>query len=211
MPHHKTTQRKRKRNQSMGLGDKVMDDLYYLKRKRPEAYKIILPRLKKLVISPKKQKVHCAAGFGFFRFSKESSTVQVLVGKDHKGVYKLPGGKAEDGEDPWTTACRELREETGTSVLPLKWFHTGDGGNGRVCLRSFYYKPSRYTLFIWMDFHKEISFDDFSILTRNKSSELKSLEWLPVNDPALTPWIKTMLATKDVYDLLETLRPKCKK
>lgn len=112
--------------------------------------------------------------------------------------------KAEDGEDSWTTACRELREETGVAILPLTW-------KGRVCLRSFYYKPSRYTLFIWMDFRKPISWDAFAALAKDESSELKTLEWLSVDDPGLTPWIKKMLATKDMRDLLKTLRPKSKK
>lgn len=38
--------------------------------------------------------------------------------KIHFLLFKLPGGKGEEGEDIFATGSRELREETGISVSP---------------------------------------------------------------------------------------------
>ena len=44
---------------------------------------------------------------------------QVWVGErlDTPGSWQLPQGGIDDGEDPWTAACRELFEETGIDAI----------------------------------------------------------------------------------------------
>ena len=145
--------------------------------------------------------MHAAAGIGFFRLATNGKRkLEVLVGQDSaRKAFKLPGGKAEKGEDPWTTARREVREETGTSILPFSW-------PGEICLRSFYYRPSRYTLFIWFLPTKSKLYNRTldPCLELDSIGELTSLKWKEIDDPALPEWIRLMLRSKTLQTLFRT-------
>lgn len=167
--------------------DDLLEDLLWVRQKRPKRWKVLEGHFSS-------KAAHAAAGIGFFRKVKRNkkTKLEVLVGLDVEGkIFKLPGGKAEKGEDPWTTARREVREETGTSILPASW-------SGEVCLRSFYYKPSHYTLFLWFlpsksKLYKRIRHP--SLDPRDKG-ELTSLEWKAIDDPFLPDWIRLMFGSK---------------
>lgn len=89
---------------------------------------------KDLFVLTKPFRPHKAAGILFLRFT-EDKDLEGIFGVDKDDIIKLPGGKAEFGEDPWTTAVREVREETSTAIVPATW-------KGRVALRSCYYQPA---------------------------------------------------------------------
>jgi len=138
---------------------------------------------------------HKAAGILFLRLSKDKEDLEGIFGVDKDDLVKLPGGKAEFGEDPWKTAVREVREETSTAILPAKW-------KGHIALRSCYYQPAGYTLFVWFPFEFNLNHDGFVM------GELKSLGWRSLKDPSLTPWIKKMLASPTMKGLLKSFLPK---
>jgi len=53
---------------------------------------------------------------------------RVLIGRrkhePQKGMWDLPGGFLEEGEEPLAGLRREFREETGLEVEPLEWLGT---------------------------------------------------------------------------------------
>ncbi|MCG0283541.1 NUDIX hydrolase [Streptomyces sp. PSAA01] len=64
-------------------------------------------------------------------------------GQPNAGDWWLPGGMLDHGEDPWTAAWRETREETGVELSPIPTLigidHRVDvGGTGPV-LDCFFY------------------------------------------------------------------------
>lgn len=53
---------------------------------------------------------------------KENKIVAIQYKDENKkaGYYDIPGGKIEDGESPFDTAIREMKEETGIDILNLR-------------------------------------------------------------------------------------------
>ncbi len=41
------------------------------------------------------------------------------------GIWEMPGGKVEFGEDPKAAVVREVREETGLDIIPIRPLNTG--------------------------------------------------------------------------------------
>jgi len=60
--------------------------------------------------------------------------------RGHSGQWALPGGKRENQESLWRTACRELNEETGLNPNLVRWqgdlgsLNTGTGYQAQVYL-----------------------------------------------------------------------------
>jgi len=58
---------------------------------------------------------------GLLLYRRRSGAVELLLAhpggpiwaKRDEGVWTIPKGEIEDGEDPWAVACREFHEETG--------------------------------------------------------------------------------------------------
>lgn len=134
---------------------------------------------------------HRAAGILLLRYDKEAKVWEGVFGQASNKTLKIPGGKAEPGEDPWSTAYREMREETGEAIFKPSW-------KGRVCLRSFYYAPSGYTLYLWIPYTRKLHLDKFV------PGELSSLGWFPLNHKDMPSWISSMLETKTIQDLLKS-------
>lgn len=63
---------------------------------------------------------------------------------DHDDL-NLPGGKIEDGEDPAAAACRELREETGVRIDPLKLAKVLDAPEATPSGRQVYVYSAQWT------------------------------------------------------------------
>ncbi len=59
-----------------------------------------------------------SAGGVVYRWDKENPLFLLLL-SDKRGVWCLPKGLIEEGEDEVTTAMREVREETGVSKVKL--------------------------------------------------------------------------------------------
>lgn len=51
---------------------------------------------------------------------------KILMIEDNLGEVKLPGGGMEDGEDDLQTLCREVKEETGFSIVPASVIPFGE-------------------------------------------------------------------------------------
>lgn len=51
---------------------------------------------------------------------------RVLLARNHRNEWELPGGRAEADEQPETTVARELWEETGLSVSVGRCVHRED-------------------------------------------------------------------------------------
>jgi NAD+ diphosphatase len=63
------------------------------------------------------------------------------AGDPGKGLWDLPGGFVEEGEDPVTTVHRELEEETGLEIEPVEFLggfadHYGEDG---ICTVNLYW------------------------------------------------------------------------
>ena len=59
---------------------------------------------------------------GFVAFRLESDEPHYLIIRAHNGEWGFPKGHMEPGETETETACRELMEETGVSVVPVPEF-----------------------------------------------------------------------------------------
>ena len=81
----------------------------------------------------------------------------------YKGLYNLPGGKVEEGEEHLAAAYRELFEETGISKAQVKLFH----------LMDLTYHFRDFSLEIYVG-----KLNEPAILTM----ELNPLEWLSVSE-----------------------------
>jgi 8-oxo-dGTP pyrophosphatase MutT (NUDIX family) len=71
---------------------------------------------------------------------REDRRLLVVSRKDGSG-FALPGGKAEEGESPKITACRELHEEVGAMTTPgrLVRLYEGLSSSGSGRLVTLYY------------------------------------------------------------------------
>src|SRR6266567_4470533 len=61
-----------------------------------------------------------SAGGVVYRWDKDNPLF-LLLASNKRGVWCLPKGLIEEGEDEVTTAMREVREETGVSRVKLRW------------------------------------------------------------------------------------------
>lgn len=61
---------------------------------------------------------HFATGVAVFRKDK-LLVIRRIKGDYLGGIYELPGGKVEEGEDIYSSAVRELHEETGLTAKEL--------------------------------------------------------------------------------------------
>ncbi|KVI10602.1 nudix hydrolase 2-like [Cynara cardunculus var. scolymus] len=92
-----------------------------------------------------------------------------------KGIWKLPTGVVEEGEDICTAAIREVKEETGidTEFVEVLAF--------RQCHKSFFSKSD--LMFVCM--LKPTSHD-----IEKQDSEIEAAQWMPVEEYANQPFVK---------------------
>ncbi|PNY09540.1 nudix hydrolase 2-like protein, partial [Trifolium pratense] len=102
--------------------------------------------------------------------------VQEISGKfGGTGVWKMPTGVVDEGEDICDAAIREVKEETGVEaefveVLAFRQSH-----------KSFFQKSDLF--FVCM--LQPQSFD-----IQNQASEIEAAKWMPVEDYAAQPFVQ---------------------
>ncbi len=130
---------------------------------------------------------------------------ELLVGRKARKLFEgkivPPGGNAEGAALPQDEAARELHEETGISVRPDTLREIG---------RLIIHGPRRFgTVYLY---RVEVPPDTVT----HDTNELHSLEWRPLNDPALTNnmppdtviWLPHVLRTEGlVVHIDETEQP----
>lgn len=57
--------------------------------------------------------------FGVVPVRKKENALEVLVIQRLQGFWEFPKGHKEEGEEPFESACRELKEETAVNVISL--------------------------------------------------------------------------------------------
>jgi mutator protein MutT len=65
---------------------------------------------------------------------------QVLLVRDHFGYWNLPGGKVEPGEMPAAAAVREIREETGLTIVEIEEVHHDEYEFDGVSWTGYFYR-----------------------------------------------------------------------
>jgi 8-oxo-dGTP diphosphatase len=94
---------------------------------------------------------------------------KVLLVKDPKGIWELPGGRIEHGEEPRQSLIRELNEELGWSKITIKKI---------VDIWSFTSKvENRHNHFIILVY--SCTSDEKKI---NQNDEYTEYKWVPIQE-----------------------------
>lgn len=112
----------------------------------------------KLLIQDKDRK-DLGAGILFYDGKK------ILLLKNAKGLWSLPGGHAKQGETPWECAKREVKEETGHKANDF--FDKIKTGNDKMTYHTFFVKSSRFSVRI-SDEHEDWDWVDFKKINKLK-------------------------------------------
>ena len=104
------------------------------------------------------------------------------------GGWEFPGGKVDPGEDPVTTAVREVREELGCAVAVTGWLEPEvpirDGLVLRVATASL------------VDGEPVPRADEHDAVRWLRPDQLHEVAWLPADRPFTGP-LRNALATPD--------------
>ena len=85
----------------------------------------------------------------------------LLVQRRDRDIWEMPGGRIELGESPWEAVVREIREETGLTVKPIR-------------LVGLYHKPAKDDLVF--------SFECRVISgTLTESEETRAIHYFPID------------------------------
>ncbi len=112
-------------------------------------------------------------------------------GNEKEGYYDIPGGKIEDGEKPEQTAIREVKEETGLSIINPKY-------KGNMIIEY----PNKIF--------------DFSVFITNKCQgepqefEKNTSEWIEINELLKKEKILSNIMVLDRFFIKGLINDNCK-
>ena len=113
------------------------------------------------------------------RDSPETGKLEaLLIQRGDTGEWALPGGKVDDGEEPWEAAARELVEEAGVRGVDLDFSRA-------PVVYAGYVDDSRNTDNAWMEstaLHLHLDGQQAQAVTIEAGSDADAARWVPVND-----------------------------
>ncbi|KAF3796613.1 Nucleoside diphosphate-linked moiety X motif 6 [Nymphaea thermarum] len=105
------------------------------------------------------------------------------------GVWKLPTGVVEEGEDVYNAAKREVKEETGAS-----------SSNSSRC--SFYMESHKAHFNKISDMFFICVLEPKSLVITKQDSEILDAQWMPVEEYAAQPFVQKRESMKKIADLI---------
>jgi ADP-ribose pyrophosphatase len=113
------------------------------------------------------------------RINKQFGDVEMLaIQRKDNGLWAIPGGMVDAGEEVSRTLARELSEETGVSL---------DMNRGKLIYRGFVDDP-RSTDHAWIETtvrHLHLSSEAAANLEPRAGSDARSVYWLPLTEKSL--------------------------
>ncbi|XP_057732705.1 nudix hydrolase 2-like [Arachis stenosperma] len=100
-----------------------------------------------------------------------------------KGIWKLPTGAVNEGEDICTAAIREVKEETGIDT---------------EFVEVLAFRQSHQTFFQKSDLFFACLLQPYSFKIQRQASEIAAAQWMPIEDYVAQPFVRE----NELFDLL---------
>lgn len=120
------------------------------------------------------------------RHNPETGALEILlIQRGDTGEWGLPGGKVDEGEEPWQAAGRELREEARVRGVRIDF----SSAERTKVIYAGYADDSRNTDNAWMEttvLHYHLNEEEARNITIEASSDAVDARWFTVNEDFYT-------------------------